>query len=178
MLFLIKYFTKYAQKSLKEKVSLFAKYLQLARRQPVSIMYIGNGFGEADKRGNKDTQNKNYVDLKEKTNEELVNLAVIKIKLEEDFISFKLNKFFQLMLDYNIISLECYNNLIYGTNDDFKLMLAKQGMPISIINKIIADEQQNNISTDPLGNLYYTADFEEYLGSQDDFFQFTLRKFL
>lgn len=173
-----KYFTKYAQKSLKEKVSLFAKYLQLARRQPVSIMYIGSGFGEADKWGNKAAQNKNYVDLKEKTNEELVNLAVIKIKLEEDFISFKLNKFFQLMLDYNIISSECYNNLIYGTNDNFKLMLARQGMPISIINKIIADEQQNNISTDPLGNLYYTADFEEYLESQDDFFQFTLRKFL
>lgn len=82
------------------------------------------------------------------------------------------------MLDYNIISSECYNNLIYGTNDNFKLMLARQGMPISIINKIIADEQQNNISTDPLGNLYYTADFEEYLESQDDFFQFTLRKFL
>ena len=173
-----KYLSKYAQKSLKERISLFARYLRSIRLKTTGRMYIGKSFGEIDKDGNKTSNELYYIDLKNKSYEDLINIAVIKIKLEEDFISFKLHKFFQLMFDYGLISSEQYNMLVYGTNDSFKLMLAQQGLSLSVINKIINDGQQNNIYVDPYKNLRYTSDFETYMETQDDFFKFTLSKIL
>ena len=173
-----KYLSKYAQKSLKERISLFARYLRSIRLKTTGRMYIGKSFGEIDKDGNKTSNELYYIDLKNKSYEDLINIAVIKIKLEEDFISFKLHKFFQLMFDYGLISSEQYNMLVYGTNDSFKLMLAQQGLSLSVINKIINDGQQNNIYVDPYKNLRYTSDFETYMEAQDDFFKFTLSKIL
>lgn len=178
ILYYEKYLSKYSQKSLKERISLFARYLRSIRSKTTGRMYIGKSFGEIDQYGNNASNDLYYIDLRSKSYEDLINIAVIKIKIEEDFISFKLNKFFQLMFDYGLISSEQYNMLIYGTNDTFKLTLAKQGLPLSIINKIVNDGQQNNINVDSYGNLKYTTDFETYMEAQDDFFKFTLRKIL
>jgi hypothetical protein len=178
ILYYEKYLSKYSQKSLKERISLFARYLRSIRSKTSGRMYIGKSFGEIDQYGNNASNDLYYIDLRSKSYEDLVNIAVIKIKIEEDFISFKLNKFFQLMFDYGLISSEQYNMLIYGTNDIFKLTLAKQGLSLSIINKIVNDGQQNNINVDIYGNLKYTNDFETYMEAQDDFFKFTLSKIL
>lgn len=172
------YLEKYAQKSLKERVTLMARYFRMLSKTHNTLMYVGNSFGEIDINGNRSNSVLNYVDLREKTPEDMVNIAIIKIKMEEDFISFKLSKFFQLLFDYALISQEQYNKLIYGTADPFKLSLAKQGISLSIINKLIEDGQQHNIYTDENGNLTYNEEFRVYKENQDDLFQFELNKLL
>ena len=128
--------------------------------------------------GNFFTNKHFYIDVGAKNYSEIVNLSIVKIKLEEDFVSFKLNKFFQLMLDYELISRELYNDLVYGTNNPLILMLSKQGLSLNIINKLIKDEQLGNLSIDNFGNLSYNEQFAAYKETSDDFFKFELDKFL
>jgi len=167
----------YLQKSLKEKVSLTTSYLQTQRDNNHYLQYIGSSFGEVNDQG-VIFGITHFIDLRRKTNEDLVNISVIKIKMEEDFISFKLNKFFQLMLDYRLITQEEYNLLVYGTNDEFKLDMVKLGLSLNIINKLIEDGQSENIYLDDNKNLRCNEHFVEYKNSVDDFFKFELEKFL
>lgn len=174
-----KLIVKHRKKSLKEQISLTARYLYgLKRNSTNPRLFIGSSYGECDAFGNPFTNKHFYIDVRAKNYSEIVNLSIVKIKLEEDFVSFKLNKFFQLMLDYELISRELYNDLVYGTNNPLILMLSKQGLSLNIINKLIKDEQLGNLSIDDFGNLSYNEQFATYKENSDDFFRFELDKFL
>lgn len=173
-----KLITKHRKKPLKEQISLMARYLYGHKNQNPYLWIGTQGYGECNKYGYY-VQNKNfYINLTTKTFTDIVNISIIKIKLEEDFVSFKLNKFFQLMLDYEIISEDVYNYLVYGTNDRLILSLSKLGLSLNIINKLIADNQLENLSINNIGNLTYNEQFSEYKNASDDFFKFELDKFL
>lgn len=169
---------KYRKLSLKEKISLTARYLYRVKRlSGEPFLYIGSSYGECDSKGHLGNNNF-YIDLRTKKYSAIVNLSIVKIKLEEDFVGFTLNKFFQLMLDYEIISQQVYNDLIYGTNDPLILSLSKLGLSLNIINKLRTDGQLNNLSIDEFGNLAYNEQFLKYKEDSDDFFRFALNKFL
>lgn len=174
-----KLIVKHRKLSLKEKISLTSRYMYRTKRLSRNpFLYIGSSYGECDYDGNISRYNNSYVNLSTKDYSYIVNLAIIKIKLEEDFVSFKLNKFFQLMLDYELISQQLYNDLIYGTNDPLILFLSKLGLSLNIINKLCKDEQLSNLSINKYGNLVYNERFVRYKETSDDFFRFELDKFL
>lgn len=174
-----KLIVKHRKLSLKEKISLTARYLYRIKRLSTNpFLYVGSSYGECDDRGNISGYNNFYVNLKLKNYSYIVNLSIIKIKLEDDFVSFKLNKFFQLMLDYKLISQQLYNDLVYGTNDPLILSLSKLGLSLHVINKLVKDEQICNLSIDEYRNLTYNEKFLEYKNASDDFFRFELNKFL
>ncbi|PAF46907.1 hypothetical protein BKH46_05540 [Helicobacter sp. 12S02634-8] len=166
----------YMQKSLKEKVSLTFSYLKSQRENSTHLQYIGSSFGEVNHQGNTSGKT-NFVDLGRKTDADLANLSIVKVKMEEDFISFKLSKFFQLMLDYGLITLDQYNILTYGTNDESKLNMVRLGLSLNVINKLVEDGQFENINLDADGNLRYNDEFAIYRDRVDDFFRFELDKF-
>lgn len=167
-------------RSLKNNVVLTLKNFkkQIDRKQ--NLLYVGSSYGEIDKNGIKSSNFKNnvFVDISLMNETEKTNIAIIKLKIEEDFISFKLNKFIEMSLDYNIITEEEYNYLIYGTNDNETLRLIKQGFPINLLNKMIKDEQIKNIKFNecnmPLGN----ANLKKYYGKEDDFYKFQIEKYI
>jgi hypothetical protein len=163
------------KKSLKENIGREVKYLQSKAFSSDSRLYIGESYGEIPYEG----FGKNvYVDLRNKTKRDLVNIAIVKQKIEEDFVGFKLNKFFQLMRDYELISQDEYNVIIFGTNDKKKLQILKIGLPINIINRLEQDGQLANIQLDEQGNLQTLPSFDDYRNSVDDFIRFQLEKFL
>lgn len=165
--------------SLKEKIYLTSQYLyKIKRISPMPFLYVGTSFGECDHNGNTFGYDNFYINLSDKNYSYIVNLSIIKIKLEEDFVSFKLNKFFQLMLDYQLISQQLYNDLIYGTNNPLILSLCKLGLSLNIIKKLHKDEQLDNLSINEYGNLVYNEKFVKYKETSDDFFRFELDKFL
>ena len=81
------------------------------------------------------------------------------------------------MLDYEIISKKYYNILVYGTNDETKLSLLKQGLTINIINKLYLDNQIKNIMIDENNIASGNEEFEEYKKTLDDFFRFEIDKY-
>jgi hypothetical protein len=52
-------------------------------------------------------------------------LAIVKLKIEDDFVSFQLNKFITMMYDYKLIDEDEYNLQIYGTKNISKSKLRK-----------------------------------------------------
>lgn len=174
-----KIFFENRKKSLKEKISSELAYFYHRIKNNDTLLYIGESYGEIPYANQGQGAHQNvYINLSTKTNRQLVNIAIIKQKIEEDFVHYKLNMFFQLMYDYGIISTEEYHSIIYGTSDPKKLQLIKMGLPINIINRLEQDNQLNNITVDKYSNLDANEAFQKYKDSMDDFYRFELSRLL
>jgi len=165
-------------KSLKENISNMVSYFKKRQKSANSKFYIGGSFGEIPYERENGYGECVYVDLKAKDYKQLVNLAIIKLKIENDFVNYKLIMFFQILLDYEIISQEKYNSVVYGTNDKSKLNLLKMGLTINVINRLDADKQIEHIMVDENNIIHGNSEFQKYYKEIDDFFRFELDKFL
>ncbi|WOO35803.1 DEAD/DEAH box helicase [Anaerocolumna sp. AGMB13020] len=166
------------QKSLRENIAIEVKYYEQKKINNNSKLFIGESYGEIPYGQSTGYEKPVYIDLATKSRQELVNIAIIKIKIEEDFVSHKLSMLFQCLLDYSVITLDAYNQLVYGTTSTQKLHLIKMGLTINIVNKLEKDDQLKNIRIDNNNNLYYNEQFSSYKKTVDDFFSFELSKFL
>jgi len=167
------------KKSLKENVATEVLYFQRRVSTGDSRLYIGESYGEIPySTTGRGAFHNVYIDLRTKTRQQMANIAIVKQKLEEDFVSYKLHMFFQLMYDYGLLSKDEYHTIIYGTTDPQKLRLVKMGLTINIINRLGEDGQLGNISIDDNNNLYVNDAFNRYKQQVDDFYRFQLSKFL
>lgn len=174
-----KMFFKNRKKSLKENVAREVAYFQRRIAEGDSLMYIGESYGEqAYVATGRESYHNVYIDLSRKSSQQLANIAIVKQKIEEDFVNFKLRMFFQLMLDYSILSEDEYCEIIYGTTNRKKIYLVKTGLTINLINRLEKDDQLRNISFDRNGNLITNDLFDAYLNGADDFYRFELSRFL
>ena len=174
-----KMFFENRKRSLKENVAREVAYFQRRVAEGDSLMYIGESYGEQTYEKNERKAYHNvYIDLSRKTIRQLANIAIVKQKMEDDFVSFKLRMFFQLMKDYSILSEDEYNEILYGTTDRKKIYLVKTGLTINLINRLEKDGQLKNIKFNRNGNLVTNDLFDTYLEKADDFYRFELSRFL
>lgn len=175
-----KMFFENRKRSLKENIAAEVRYFKKRVSDHDSLLYIGGSYGEIPHPSSSGkTAYKNvYIDLEAKSEQEMVNIAIVKQKMEEDFVSYILYMFFQLMFDYELLSLDEYQRIIYGTNDPKKMQLVKMGLTINIINRLDSDGQLKNISIDDNNNLFSSDEFKAYKDKVDDFYRFELNKFL
>ncbi|WP_050813323.1 hypothetical protein [Aquimarina agarivorans] len=173
------------KKSLKENIQIIFNYLKsrkISRNPKDHIYYIGTTYGEeiyqSKKYFNELNNYKVAINLKDKNDEELINYAIVKLKIEDDFISFKLNKFIVFLYDFNIISKDEYNEYVYGTTNEEKIELTKFGLTIGLIDRLTKDKQLENLKFDQNNNLTSNEDFQEYLNTLNDFQRFEIERFL
>ena len=178
----ISYYKKYyrdRKKSLKEQIQSEIAYYYRRINEGDFLMYIGESFGEeAYPVVGNDAHRKVYLNLRGKTRAELANIAIIKQKLEEDFTSFKLRMFFQLMVEYDLLTQEEYQEIVFGTTDPKKIELSKLGLSLRLVSRLDEDSQLSNIGFDENGNIYTNEVFEEYRSSADDFYRFELDRYI
>ncbi|GAM12874.1 DEAD/DEAH box helicase [Mesobacillus selenatarsenatis] len=179
-----KYYKMYLQvnrtNSLKENITLTFNYFKKRVREGNSLFYMGASYGEVRRQtGNYDENSKEvYVDLSRKSDSEIINLAIVKLKIEDDFVNYHLNKLVVALYDFSLITQDEYNLAVYGTNDENKINLIKTGLSLSLITKLQKDNQLNNISLDSNNNLKTNPAFEIYKKSMQGFYRFELDKFL
>ncbi|WP_317126334.1 DEAD/DEAH box helicase [Chryseobacterium sp. 3008163] len=155
------------------------------------FLYIGTGYGDttsidAGKSSRYEQLNNKYRDWKnvyinlKYTEQSWVNLAIVKLKIEEDFVSFQLTLLMSFLYDFNIIPKDYYYQYIYGTTDERVINLVRFGLTVSVINKLEIDNQIENLELDKNGNLRpkNKIEFENYLINQAELFQFEIRKYL
>jgi hypothetical protein len=164
------------KKSLKENINSQFKFFKKKANSEEPKMYFGGAYGEEDYQLN--GNNKVFVNLKGKTDRKLINLAIVKLKMEEDFISFKLNKLIVMLYDYSLIDIDEYNLYIYGTNDKDKIALTKYGLNIRLISRLTEDGQLKNLSFDIYNNLIANKEFLKFINKADDFYKFEISRFL
>lgn len=173
------------KKSLKENIQIVFNYLKSRKKSENlkdHIYYIGTTYGEqiyqSNKYFNELNNSKVAINLKVKNDEELINYAIVKLKIEDDFISFKLNKFIVFLYDFNIISKDEYNEYVYGTTNEEKIELTKFGLTIGLIDRLTKDQQLENLKFDENNNLTSNENFQEYLTTLNDFQRFEIERFL
>lgn len=166
-----KKFIKNRELPLKQKILRELKFFKSYLNNGKKFLYVEN-FGEIEKIIN--GKSVYVVDLSTKTDKEIVNFIIIKQCIEDDFVSFKLFMFFQLMFDREIINLDEYNQLVYGSNDINFIQLVKSGLPINIVNKLMTDKQIDNIYTDKNGNIQCKNEFHQYKETLDDLIKFEI----
>lgn len=170
------------RKTLKENIKETSKFFIQKKASEDPLLYIGKSFGEiarvSEKYNNKEYLNKVYVDLTEKNDNDLINLAIVKLKIEEDFVSFKLNKLINFLYDFKLISMNEYNYHTYGALDDNLIAFSKLGLSVNIVKKLQEDNQINNISFNKYGNLIVKKSFYTYLENQSELFKFEINKYI
>ncbi|EHU5001558.1 DEAD/DEAH box helicase [Vibrio vulnificus] len=166
--------------SLKEHISDTIRYFQSIKYLPQGReFYIGESYGEVGKINPDGKFGKAvYLDLATKSNKELANISLVKIKIESDFVSYTLNNFVNVMYDLDIISEEEYELYIYGTTNKSNSEFVKLGFSGSLINRLDRDKQMSNLSINDHGLVEYNNDFVKYINVQDDLIKFEIGKFI
>ncbi|MGB7527148.1 DEAD/DEAH box helicase [Sphingobacterium cellulitidis] len=115
--------------SFKEMIGSFMKYWSTLKGENL-VVYIGEKWGE-EKRNINDFKEL-YVDLRKKNHTQKVNLAILKIKEEQDFVEFNLLKYIEIINDLNLIEPDFYDRIKYGTSDKKIISLLKNGFSLEL----------------------------------------------
>ncbi|WP_440886080.1 DEAD/DEAH box helicase family protein [Vibrio campbellii] len=163
--------------TLKEHISGSISYFQAIKNKPEGkLFFIGDSYGEFSRDGS--NGNNLYLDLSTKTSKEMANIALVKIKIESDFVSYELNDYVNVLFDLGLINESEYDLYIYGTDNKSNSEFVKLGISGSLINKLDKDGQITNLYINEFGIVECKPEFLEYLSKQDDLIQFEISKFI
>ncbi len=171
------YLSVMRKRSLQQNIQYEFDYFIKRKNGNNPYMFMGSSYGEVS-HPEDDYRKSCYVDLRQKNENEIVNLAIVKLKIEDDFLSYKFNKFVELLHDYELISDDEYNFTNYGTVNQFEIKLVKQGLPIHLVSKLITDNQLSNLSFDDNNIIHCNSEFRTYYDTLDDFYQYQITKYI
>ncbi|WP_346859561.1 DEAD/DEAH box helicase [uncultured Draconibacterium sp.] len=132
--------------SYKEMIGSFMRYWSTLQGSNLFV-YIGEKWGE-EKRNYTDIKPL-YVDLRKKNNSQRINLAILKIKEEQDFVEFNLLKYIDILAELELIESDFYDKIKYGSSDKRIITLLKNGFSIELAKCITKPEYSNFISINP-----------------------------
>lgn len=126
--------------SYKEMIGSFISYWSSLRGENL-LIFVGTKWGR-DKRNVTDHQPL-YIDLRGKDTSERVNIAIIRIKEEQDFVEFNLLKYIDMLAELELIDIDFYEQVKYGSSDKRIITLLKNGFSIELAKTITKEEYQN-----------------------------------
>lgn len=98
-----------------------------------------------------------WTDIRYKNISQRINLAIVRIKEEQDFLDNTIIKFIEVLNDLDFIDESFYNKIKYGTDDKRKIALVKNGFSLGLSNLII-DKYLNYFLPDTDDNIIDFAD--------------------
>lgn len=102
-----------------------------------------------------------WTDIKSKNTSQRINLAIVRIKEEQDFLDNVIIKFIEVLNDLGFMEEAFYNKIKYGTDDILKITLVKNGLSLSLSN-LLVDQYSQHIIIDPTN---HTVDLRKGLVS-------------
>ncbi|NOS84806.1 MAG: DEAD/DEAH box helicase, partial [Ignavibacteria bacterium] len=132
--------------SYKEMIGSFIRYWSSLTGDK-QLIYIGERWGE-EKRNITDFKPL-YVDLRNKNISQRVNLAILKIKEEQDYIEFKLLKYIDVLAELELIDPVFYDKIKYGSSDRNVITLLKNGFSIELAKCVTENEYSSYITINP-----------------------------
>lgn len=124
------------------------KYLEDNNKE--TLIYVDSKWGEEIRGGYIPM----WVDIKKKDSKQRVNLAIVRIHDEQDFLDNVLFKFIDILYELDIVEESFYYNIKYGTSDYRKILLMKNGVSFSLTHLLI-DQYLPHIVID-LDDDYYS----------------------
>jgi hypothetical protein len=134
--------------SFKEMIGSFIAYWNSLPNELLESIYIGEKWGEKTREGWK----KLFVDLTLKNNSQRVNLAILKIKEEQDYIEFNILKYIEILFELELVEEDYYEKIKYGTSDKIIITLLKNGFSLELAKCLTQDIYSSLISINILND--------------------------
>lgn len=115
-------------KSYTEMISLFVGYWHKLYEKNRNVMVYVGKWGDIKRPGSNVTR---YTKFVGKNRTQVVNLAIVRIKEEQDFIDNTLIKYVEILHDIDLIEDGFYSQIKYGTDDERVICLIKNGLSLS-----------------------------------------------
>lgn len=129
--------------SLNQMISSFMRYWKaLIESGKETVIFVGR-WGDITRNG----QIPLWTDLADKTEMQMVNLAIVRIKEEQDFLDNVIIKYVEVLNDMELLEENLYLNIKYGTNDKRIITCTKNGISLSLA-KIIVEKYMDYIQID------------------------------
>ena len=119
--------------SYKELINFFIKYWKRRVSVQSPIVYVGQKWGDISLSG---SDGNNYIDVSNLSQTELINLAIVRIKEEEDFIDYSIIRYAELLKEASLIADDFYLKLKYGTTNKNIIGLIQLGFSPNIAKLI------------------------------------------
>lgn len=137
--------------SYNEMINNFLFYWNyLEKNNKETLIYVDSKWGEEIRGGHIPM----WVDIKKKDSKQRVNLAIVRIHDEQEFLDNVLFKFIDILYELDIVEESFYYNIKYGTSDYRKILLMKNGISFSLTHLLI-DQYLPYITID-LDDDYYS----------------------
>lgn len=166
--------------NLKELIDDFVSYYLRNKYNPKKrLLFVGTSFGEdAKQKSDGSFSPREFIDLAKKSKKDLVNLALVKIKIENDFVSYTLNECVKFLYLGEVLTKDTFEKFVYGSSNRIGSKLAQLGIGGALINKIDRDGMIAEVKVNEWGRIEMSERFSSYLKNQDDLFQFEIGKYL
>lgn len=135
--------------SYNEMIASFLNYWgNLEMKREDTIVYVGK-WGDTTRNGFRPM----FTDISQKKHEQRINLAIVRIKEEQDFLDNTIIKYIEVLNDLGLLENSFYEKIKYGTNNSVKISLIKNGLSLGLANLLVnnyrkyimVDVDKNNI---------------------------------
>jgi hypothetical protein len=142
--------SKLQKYSIKQSIKLTISYWNRRIEEGQGdLVFVGN-WGDT-KFGNHHREH--WVNIGTKSDFEKVNLAIVRIKEEDDFLDYKIFRFIEILNDVSAIDPTFFKLLKYGTTDKIKIKLIKEGFSRGLADLIVL-KYSDMVSGLSSGDLY------------------------
>ncbi|EMD17102.1 hypothetical protein HMPREF9943_00665 [Eggerthia catenaformis OT 569 = DSM 20559] len=128
--------------TMKVMIDKMVGYWNTLREEQSRIVYVGK-WGDKTRDGH----NEYWTDITEKDEYEKVNLAIVRLKEEYDFIDNELVKYIEILYSLELIEESLYLKIKYGTDDKAKIALLNCGIS-SILSKLLQEKYADMFEAD------------------------------
>jgi len=102
------------------------------------LVYVGNSWGEVKR--NPSDHIRRYIDLRSKNQSQRVNLAIVRLKDEQDFVEYNLMKFIEILNALELLDTTFYDQVKYGSSDPKTICLLKNGISMELAKLLLEEE--------------------------------------
>ena len=143
---------------------MIARFLAQWERSGQDLIYVGTTWGELTRNGH----NRLWVDLSKKSHAQKVNLAIGKIKEEQDFLDFKLMPFIEVLKDLGLVDKQFYDQIKFGASDLRLISLLQNGLSLEL-SRLLLESYTKLLNIDPeKGTVSYDAGLLEAMRANDE----------
>lgn len=127
---------------------MIGHFLRYWSRLTDELVYVGQRWGEDSYGGD---GAKLWVRMAAKDRVERINLAVAKIKEEQDFVDFRLMKYIEVMSELRMVDDGLYLRIKYGTDDEYLICLLRNGFSPDLA-RLVKDKYEDHLTVDVNAN--------------------------
>jgi hypothetical protein len=117
-------------------ISRFLSYWRRREAGGTDLIFVGSRWGEETRGGG---HQKLWIDIRRKNEAERVNLAIAKIKEEQEFIDFNILKYLEILFELQLVDISFFDQVKYGTSNREVICLLKNGFSMELSKLLTTD---------------------------------------